>query len=121
MVKNLTCNAGDAGLIPGWGTKIPHATELLSLCTTREPRRAHATPGSPARHVSRRLLPAGVCVSRGMAGACQPLWLQEERAERPGRKARGPVLLLRVEAQMTAILLSTESDRLFARWETEGN
>ena len=36
MVKNLTCDAGDAGLIPGWGTKIPHATELLSLCTTRE-------------------------------------------------------------------------------------
>ena len=25
MVKNLPCNAGDAGLIPGQGTKIPHA------------------------------------------------------------------------------------------------
>ena len=36
MVKNLTCDAGDAGLIPGWGTKIPLATKLLSLCTTRE-------------------------------------------------------------------------------------
>ena len=26
-IKNLPCNAGDAGLIPGQGTKIPWATE----------------------------------------------------------------------------------------------
>ena len=26
VVKNSLCNAGDAGLIPGQGTKIPHAT-----------------------------------------------------------------------------------------------
>ena len=26
-VKNLLCNAGDVGLIPGQGTKIPHAVE----------------------------------------------------------------------------------------------
>ena len=25
VVKNLSANAGDAGSIPGWGTKIPHA------------------------------------------------------------------------------------------------
>ena len=38
VVKNLPCNAGDMGLIPGWGTKIPHATGQLSLCaTTRQP------------------------------------------------------------------------------------
>ena len=30
VVKSPTCNAGDAGLIPGPGTKIPHATEQLS-------------------------------------------------------------------------------------------
>ena len=24
------CNAEDAGLIPGWGTKIPHAAKQLS-------------------------------------------------------------------------------------------
>ena len=32
------------GSIPGWGTKIPHAREPLSLCTTAEPSRfrAHA-------------------------------------------------------------------------------
>ena len=37
MVKNLPSTAGDAGLIPGWRTKIPHATGKLSLCaTTRE-------------------------------------------------------------------------------------
>ena len=45
MVKNLPSNSGDAGSIPGWGTKIPHAAgnyacapQLLSLRTsTREP------------------------------------------------------------------------------------
>ena len=25
VVKNTRFNAGDMGLIPGWGTKIPHA------------------------------------------------------------------------------------------------
>ena len=34
MVKNLPANAGDTGLIPGPGTKIPHAVEQLNLCTT---------------------------------------------------------------------------------------
>ena len=32
VVKNPPCNAGHVGLIPGWGTKIPHATEQVSLC-----------------------------------------------------------------------------------------
>ena len=37
MVQNLPSIAGDAGLIPGWRAKIPHATGQLSLCaTTRE-------------------------------------------------------------------------------------
>ena len=30
VVKNLPCNAGDAGSTPGRGTKIPHAVEQLS-------------------------------------------------------------------------------------------
>ena len=29
VVKNLPCNAGDVGSIPGQGTKIPHVTEQL--------------------------------------------------------------------------------------------
>ena len=29
VVKNLLFNTGDAGLIPGWGTKIPHAAGQL--------------------------------------------------------------------------------------------
>ena len=38
MVKNLLYNAGDAGSIPGQGTKIPHAAGQLSLrATTTEP------------------------------------------------------------------------------------
>ena len=37
MVKNPPCNAGDAGSIPGWRIKIPHAREQRSLhATTRE-------------------------------------------------------------------------------------
>ena len=67
MVKNLPSNAGDAGLIPGRGTKIPHATEQLSPRTatvelkylnkracvlqTAEPTRSGARmPRKPARH-----------------------------------------------------------------------
>ena len=34
MVRNPPCNAGDIGSIPGPGTKIPHAAEQLSPCTT---------------------------------------------------------------------------------------
>ena len=30
LVKNLPGNAGDVGLIPGQGTKIPQAAEQLS-------------------------------------------------------------------------------------------
>ena len=31
VVKNLPCNTGDTGLIPGPGIEIPHATGQLSL------------------------------------------------------------------------------------------
>ena len=34
VVKNPPYNAGDAGSIPGQGTKIPHAAGQLSPCTT---------------------------------------------------------------------------------------
>ena len=34
MVKNLPCNAGDVGSMPGWGTKILHPLDQLSLHTT---------------------------------------------------------------------------------------
>ena len=38
MVKNLPSNAGDAGLIPPGGAKIPHAEGQLSLrATATEP------------------------------------------------------------------------------------
>ena len=38
MVEIHPSNAGDAGSIPGWGTKIAQATEQLSLHTaTSEP------------------------------------------------------------------------------------
>ena len=34
VVKNLPSNTGDISLIPGFGTKIPHAAKQLSPCTT---------------------------------------------------------------------------------------
>ena len=34
MVKNLPCNTGDSGLIPGQRTKVPHAAEQISPHTT---------------------------------------------------------------------------------------
>ena len=34
VVKNLPCNAGDVGSIPGQGTKIPHAAGQRSLRAT---------------------------------------------------------------------------------------
>ena len=33
VVKNLPCNTGGAGVIPGWETKIPRAAEQLSPST----------------------------------------------------------------------------------------
>ena len=33
VVKNLSCNAGDMGWIPGWGTRTPHTMEQLNLHT----------------------------------------------------------------------------------------
>ena len=48
VVKNLSFNAGDVGLIPGWGTKIPNALGQLSLCATfRE---------QPSHHIEDRVL-----------------------------------------------------------------
>ena len=34
MVKNQPCKAGNEGLIPGQGTKIPYALGQLSPCST---------------------------------------------------------------------------------------
>ena len=61
VIKNPPSNAGDAGSIPGWETKIPHgAGQLSPRATTREPAcpnyRAHvlwnprATTTEPIRH-----------------------------------------------------------------------
>ena len=41
MVKNQSCNSGDADSIPGRGTKVPHAVGQLRL---------HATTIEPIRH-----------------------------------------------------------------------
>ena len=40
VVKNLPCNAGEIGSIPGRGNKTPHAAEQLSLHTATTEHRA---------------------------------------------------------------------------------
>ena len=40
VVKNLPCHAGDAGSIPGQGTKIPHAEKQLNLHATAKTQRS---------------------------------------------------------------------------------
>ena len=45
VVKNLPCSAGDVGSIHSWGTKIAHATDLVSpRATTRESRNCNKDP-----------------------------------------------------------------------------
>ena len=44
MVKNPPSNAGDVGLIPGQGTKIPHDAGQPSLCAL-EPAHHNGEPG----------------------------------------------------------------------------
>ena len=57
-VKNLPSNAVDKGLIPGWGTKIPHASGQLSLsAATRE---AHE-PQLPSPHCPTTATTEPVC------------------------------------------------------------
>ena len=48
VVKNPCSNAGDKGLIPGQGTKIPHDSGQLSLhATTRELAHLNEDPAQP--------------------------------------------------------------------------
>ena len=61
MVENPSCNAGDAGSIPGRGTKIPHAEGQLSPCAaTTEPTcsRARAPRLERSPHAATREKPA---------------------------------------------------------------
>ena len=47
VVKNLPCNAGDVGSIPGWGSKILHAPGKGSPRTMRSNKRAHVLQVRP--------------------------------------------------------------------------
>ena len=47
VVKNLPSNAGDEGLIPGQGTKMPHAAGQLGQCTKPEKSPCAATKKEP--------------------------------------------------------------------------
>ena len=82
VVRNPPCNAGDESLIPGWGTKIPQATELES---------PHATTTEPVRHKW------AVCAPhRRIPRAATKIWRSQRRKERregeKGKYLRGSVL-----------------------------
>ena len=54
VVKNSPSNAGDKGLLPGWGTKISYAMGQLSLHSTLEkPELCSKTPAQPKLKKSR--------------------------------------------------------------------
>ena len=86
VVKNLPSNAGDVGLIPGRGTKIPHAMgQLNPHATTTEPAcsRARApqleSPGAlePVHHNYRAHTPQlesprATTTDPVHSGACMP-------------------------------------------------
>ena len=59
VVKNLPCNAGDVGSIPGQGTKIPHDAGQLSLRATttssRASTRARMPPTTEPTHSGTRV------------------------------------------------------------------
>ena len=57
-VKNSPSNAVDKGFIPGWGTKIPHASGQLSLSTAV--REAHV-PQLPSPHCPTTATTEPVC------------------------------------------------------------
>ena len=48
--KNLSANAGDMGSIPGWRTKIPHATTASSNAATKKIPQAARNFKDPACH-----------------------------------------------------------------------
>ena len=59
VVKNLPYNAGDVGLIPCQGTKLPHATGQLSLhATTTELAHLNREPACHKLQSPRTLQPA---------------------------------------------------------------
>ena len=54
VVKNLPCNAEDVGSIPGWRTKILHATvQLTPGTTTAEPRSRNQRIHRPQQKILR--------------------------------------------------------------------
>ena len=67
MVKNLPCSVGDAGSIPGWGTKIPRTSRQLKplLCNCWGPHTLE-----PMCHTREALTPKTSCRTQGRA--CVP-------------------------------------------------
>ena len=67
MVKNSPCNARDSDLVPGRGTKIPHATGKLSVCT--ESREVCVRPNKdPTQPKEKKNFIVFVALSEGRAG-----------------------------------------------------
>ena len=53
VIKNLPCNVGNVGLIPAWGSKIPHAMGQLSQM---EKKKEQLTVGSSLSQLSIALI-----------------------------------------------------------------
>ena len=56
MIKNSPSNAGDAGLILGQGTKIPHVTGPATKPTTETTESACEDPAQPKKKKKRNIV-----------------------------------------------------------------
>ena len=73
MVKSPPSSAGDAGSIPGGGTRVPHATGQLSQrAATTEPAcsRAHAPQIESQRATTTEPMLPGACVPQLERSPC---------------------------------------------------
>ena len=77
VVKNLPCNAGDAGLISRLGTKIPCAAEQLRL---------HTTTGKSVRQ-NRRISHAATKTQHSQINK-QTIWRKKQAQRTDGERQR---------------------------------
>ena len=62
VVKNLPSNARDAGLIPGWGPRIPRAVEQIRPSTTTRQSLSHNDASQALTDFDQDLMQPNKCI-----------------------------------------------------------
>ena len=102
MVKNLPSNVGDAGLIPGQGTKIPHESEVAQSCPTLSDPMDYSLPGSSVH---------GVFHARVLSG--MPLSIKTSKSHITSTKINVPIYLWGLGHQISLLSVIEISMILF--------